>query len=60
MDKQRIIDFWFEELGPEAWYQQSDEVDALITVKFSKCLLATTEIAKSPNELICCAYKAKC
>jgi|GEM_PF-3832993 uncharacterized protein (DUF924 family) len=28
MDKQRIIDFWFNELGPEAWYQQSDEVES--------------------------------
>ena len=39
MDKQRIIDFWFNELGSDAWYKQSDDTDALITVKFSECLL---------------------
>ena len=39
MNKQRIIDFWFNELGPEAWYQQSNDIDALITREFSECLL---------------------
>ena len=48
MDKQRIIDFWFDELGPEAWYKQSDEVDDLITREFSECLLQV--IAGKPTD----------
>lgn len=39
MDKQSVIDFWFNDLGPSAWYQQSDELDRLITDKYAPLLL---------------------
>jgi uncharacterized protein (DUF924 family) len=30
-----VLDFWFEELGSDAWFAKSDDVDALIRTRFS-------------------------
>lgn len=43
-----ILTFWFEELGTEAWFRQSDEVDQLCTERFA----ATWEAASKAE----CAY----
>jgi uncharacterized protein (DUF924 family) len=32
---QSVLDFWFKELGPDAWFAKSDATDALIEARFS-------------------------
>jgi uncharacterized protein (DUF924 family) len=32
---QAVLDFWFEELGSDAWFAKSDDVDALIRLRFA-------------------------
>ena len=34
-DPQELLDFWLEEIGPENWYKQSDEVDADIRERYN-------------------------
>jgi uncharacterized protein (DUF924 family) len=31
---QAVLDFWFEELGSDDWFAQSDDVDALVRTRF--------------------------
>lgn len=33
-DPVEVLDFWLGEIGPEGWYLGSDEIDALIAVRF--------------------------
>lgn len=33
--KNDVLDFWFEELAPQQWFQQNDEIDATIKERFS-------------------------
>lgn len=33
--KSDVLNYWFEELAPQQWFQQSDEVDATIKDRFS-------------------------
>jgi len=33
-----ILDFWYKELTPKQWFQKSDELDALITERFTTIL----------------------
>lgn len=35
MDYQEIIDFWFTETSPEAWFKKDTEFDQLITSRFA-------------------------
>lgn len=40
---EEVLSFWFEELGNEAWFQQSDQVDQACTKQFMTTWLAASK-----------------
>lgn len=40
---EQVLKFWFEELTPQQWFGKSDELDALIKVRFTQLLNSASQ-----------------
>lgn len=40
---EQVLKFWFEELTPQQWFTKSDELDAVIKVRFTQLLKSASQ-----------------